>query len=65
MPLQRILHVDYHVPSHVRLSEECRDLLTRILTADPAKRITIDGIYDHKWVGVHAQLNQRVIGLGL
>jgi hypothetical protein len=46
---QRILHVDYAIPSHVKVSEECRDLLHRILVADPTKRITIDGIYNHKW----------------
>eukprot|EP00877_Chromochloris_zofingiensis_P012447 jgi/Chrzof1/7456/Cz02g24200.t1 len=47
--IQRILHVDYHVPSHIRLSEECRDLLKRVLVADPAKRITVDAIYNHAW----------------
>ncbi len=47
--LQRILHVDYHIPPHVKASEECKDLLSRILVADPHKRITVDGIYNHKW----------------
>jgi serine/threonine-protein kinase SRK2 len=47
--IQRILHVDYAIPSHVRLSDDCRDLLKRVLVADPAKRLTIDGIYDHPW----------------
>lgn len=41
--------MDYHVPSHIRLSEECRDLLKRVLVADPAKRITVDAIYNHAW----------------
>lgn len=49
MCVQRILHVDYHIPPHVRVSDECKDLLARILVADPAKRITIAGIYNHKW----------------
>jgi hypothetical protein len=26
-----------------------QDLLAKVLVADPAKRITLDGIYDHKW----------------
>ncbi|KAG2451391.1 hypothetical protein HYH02_003992 [Chlamydomonas schloesseri] len=47
--IQRILHVDYHIPPHVRASEDCKDLLSKILVADPHKRITIDGIYNHKW----------------
>lgn len=47
--MQRILHVDYHIPPHVRASEDCKDLLAKILVADPHKRITVDGIYNHKW----------------
>lgn len=47
--IQRILHVDYHIPSHVRLSDDCKDLLKKVLVADPAKRLTIDGIYSHPW----------------
>jgi serine/threonine-protein kinase SRK2 len=46
---QRILHVDYHIPSHIRLSEECRDLLKRVLVAEPAKRMTVEDIYNHPW----------------
>lgn len=33
----------------MRASEDCRDLLSKILVADPTKRITIDGIYNHRW----------------
>lgn len=47
--IQRILHVDYTVPPHVKLSEDCRNLLKTILVADPTKRITIDQIYHHPW----------------
>ncbi|GIL46982.1 hypothetical protein Vafri_3829 [Volvox africanus] len=47
--IQRILHVDYHIPSGLRVSDECRDLLSKILVAEPAKRITIEGIYNHDW----------------
>lgn len=47
--IQRILHVDYHIPSHIKLSDDCRDLLGKILVPDPLKRITIDGIYNHRW----------------
>jgi len=51
--IQRILHVDYHIPSHIRLSEECRDLLRRVLVAEPAKRMTVEDIYNHPWYLKH------------
>jgi serine/threonine-protein kinase SRK2 len=47
--IQRILHVDYAVPSHIRVSDDCKDLLKKVLVADPAKRITVEGIYNHPW----------------
>ena len=47
--MQRILHVEYKVPSSIKLSEDCKSLLSRILVADPTKRITIDGIFHHPW----------------
>jgi hypothetical protein len=31
--LQRILHVDYAVPPHIKLSEDCRALLKSVLVA--------------------------------
>lgn len=39
--LQRILKVDYHIPSHIKLSPEGHDLLRRVLVADPAQRMTV------------------------
>jgi len=47
--IQRILKVDYKPPPHLKLSADCQDLMSKILTADPAKRITIDGIFHHPW----------------
>jgi hypothetical protein len=47
--LQRILKVDYHIPSHIKLSPEGHDLLRRVLVADPAQRINVAQIYDHPW----------------
>lgn len=47
--IQRILHVDYTIPAHVRISDECRDLLKKILVANEKERITVDGIYNHPW----------------
>jgi len=47
--IQRILNVEYKIPSSVKVSDDCRDMLKRILVADPTKRITIDGIFHHPW----------------
>lgn len=47
--MQRILNVEYSFPAHVNVSPECRDLLSRLLVADPRSRITMDGIWRHPW----------------
>ncbi|XP_028776577.1 serine/threonine-protein kinase SAPK2-like [Neltuma alba] len=47
--LQRILSVHYSVPDYVRISKECKHLLSRIFVADPEKRITIPEIKMHPW----------------
>lgn len=47
--LQRILQVDYEMPPQVKASKECRNILSRILVAQPQKRITIPEIQRHPW----------------
>jgi len=47
--IQRILRVDYAFPAHVQVSDECRDMLSKILVREPHRRITIDGIQSHPW----------------
>ncbi|XP_054806537.1 serine/threonine-protein kinase SAPK2-like isoform X1 [Prosopis cineraria] len=47
--LQRILSVHYSIPNYVRVSQECRHLLSRIFVANPEKRITIPEIKKHPW----------------
>ncbi|CAI9265666.1 unnamed protein product [Lactuca saligna] len=47
--IQRILNVQYSIPSYVHISTECRHLISRIFVADPAKRITMDEIRNHEW----------------
>ncbi|KOM30734.1 hypothetical protein LR48_Vigan01g028900 [Vigna angularis] len=47
--LQRILSVHYSIPDYVRISKECRHLLSRIFVANPEKRITIPEIKMHPW----------------
>lgn len=47
--LQRIMQVDYHLPRDVPVSAECKHLLSQILVADPAKRLSIRAIQQHPW----------------
>ncbi|RZC11299.1 Serine/threonine-protein kinase SAPK3 isoform B [Glycine soja] len=41
--------VQYSIPDYVRVSSDCRNLLSRIFVADPAKRITIPEIKQYPW----------------
>ncbi|GAV90750.1 LOW QUALITY PROTEIN: Pkinase domain-containing protein [Cephalotus follicularis] len=44
-----ILNVDYSIPDYVRVSIECKHLLSRIFVSNPEKRITIPEIKKHPW----------------
>lgn len=48
----RIVAADFEQPTHV--SPDCRHLLSRMLTADPGKRITIPEIMQHPWFQVRS-----------
>ncbi|XP_023926015.1 serine/threonine-protein kinase SAPK3 isoform X1 [Quercus suber] len=45
----RIMSVQYSIPDYVRVSADCRQLLSRIFVANPAKRITLPEIKRHPW----------------
>lgn len=47
--LRRIVRVDYEFPESVPVSDSCKDLLRRILVADPARRASIADIQAHPW----------------
>ncbi|KAJ1398514.1 Serine/threonine-protein kinase, active site [Sesbania bispinosa] len=47
--LQRIIGVHYSVPDYVRISKDCRHLLSRIFVANPEMRISIPEIKMHPW----------------
>ncbi len=47
--LQRIMAVKYAIPSQLRISPECQDLIARIFTANPVQRITLAQIRVHPW----------------
>lgn len=44
---KKILSADYQMPNFI--SAEAKDLIKRILTTDPEKRITIEEIKTHPW----------------
>ncbi|KAE8728260.1 hypothetical protein F3Y22_tig00004630pilonHSYRG00038 [Hibiscus syriacus] len=41
--IQQILSVHYSIPDHVRLSKDCKNLLSRIFVADPGKNLAMEG----------------------
>ncbi|CAH2067805.1 unnamed protein product, partial [Thlaspi arvense] len=45
----RILRSQYSIPDYVRVSDECKHLLSRIFVANPEKRITMEEIKSHAW----------------
>ncbi|KAK2981439.1 hypothetical protein RJ640_004053, partial [Escallonia rubra] len=47
--ITRILSVQYSIPDYVRVSMECKHLLSRIFVSNPEKRITIPEIQKHPW----------------
>lgn len=47
--LQRILHVDYDIPADSNITDSCRDLLRRILVAEPNERLSLADIQKHPW----------------
>ncbi|KAK3023220.1 hypothetical protein RJ639_043332 [Escallonia herrerae] len=46
---QRIMSVQYSIPDYVRVSADCRHLLSHIFVANPSKRITMSEIKKHPW----------------
>lgn len=47
--VQKIMAVKYKIPGYVHISEDCRNLLSRIFVANPSHRITLKGIRSHAW----------------
>ncbi|XP_019172247.1 PREDICTED: serine/threonine-protein kinase SAPK1-like [Ipomoea nil] len=47
--ITRILSVQYSIPYYVRISKDCKHLLSQIFVADPDKRISIEEIKKHPW----------------
>lgn len=47
---KRIRMNAYNFPENVAISDPARDLITKILNNDPAKRPTVDEILTHEWM---------------
>ncbi|KAJ6830176.1 uncharacterized protein M6B38_355180 [Iris pallida] len=45
----RIMAIQYKIPDHIRLSQDCKHLLSQIFVTNPTKRITIREIRNHPW----------------
>lgn len=47
--MERIMASQWAIPDSIPVTPACRDLLTRLMTADPAKRLTMEEIQRHQW----------------
>ncbi|CAI9106343.1 OLC1v1005473C1 [Oldenlandia corymbosa var. corymbosa] len=47
--IAKIMAVQYKIPDYVHISQDCRNLLSRIFTTTPARRISIKEIKSHPW----------------
>ena len=57
---KRIRMNAYSFPENVAISDNARDLISKILNTDPAKRPTIDDIMMHEWIN-HAGTIPRLL----
>ena len=57
---KKILSADFEMPNF--LSPEAQDLVSRILTTDPDKRITISQIKLHPWFNLQSQTLSKIPG---
>ncbi|XP_074292845.1 serine/threonine-protein kinase SAPK7-like [Silene latifolia] len=47
--ITRIMAVQYKIPEYVHISKDCKDLLSRIFTTSPSRRISLREIKNHPW----------------
>nr|BAV91469.1 protein kinase superfamily protein [Freesia alba] len=45
----RIMGIQYKIPDHIHLSQDCKQLLSQIFVANPTTRISIREIRNHPW----------------
>ncbi|OEL29032.1 Serine/threonine-protein kinase SAPK4 [Dichanthelium oligosanthes] len=47
--IQRIAAIQYKIPDNIHISDECRELISRIFVSNPLRRITMREIKGHPW----------------
>ncbi|CAK0785101.1 hypothetical protein CVIRNUC_008307 [Coccomyxa viridis] len=47
--MQRIMRAEYEWPASRQISRECKDLVSKVLVADPRRRMAIQDIQKHPW----------------
>ncbi|KAJ1263067.1 hypothetical protein BS78_09G156200 [Paspalum vaginatum] len=47
--IQRIAAIQYNIPDNIHISDECRQLISRIFVSNPSRRITMREIKSHPW----------------
>ncbi|WOL17854.1 serine/threonine-protein kinase SAPK7-like [Canna indica] len=47
--IARIMSVQYKIPDYVHISQDCKQLISRIFVANPMRRITLKEIKSHPW----------------
>ncbi|CAM9710348.1 unnamed protein product, partial [Laminaria digitata] len=50
---RRISRVDLRWPTHVNISDDAKDLITKLLQKDPQKRLRLDKVASHPWIRKH------------
>lgn len=64
--LEQMVGCRYEIPEELGLSEDCKDLLRRMLLPEPHKRITTEDILEHPWFNTNlppeaATMNDRCL----
>ncbi|THU65184.1 hypothetical protein C4D60_Mb05t01000 [Musa balbisiana] len=61
---KRIMSVQYKIPDHVHISQDCKQLISRIFVANPMKEAARDAViyhYKHATSGFSAKLTQSQV----
>jgi serine/threonine-protein kinase SRK2 len=48
--MSRILAMQWNMPGDVQISPDCKDLLSKLLVANPNKRLTMQQVSSHLFV---------------
>lgn len=52
--------LEFHPPYWDQVSAEAKDLIKKLLTVDPKKRITLEEVKEHKWFSMPSKPTQLV-----